>query len=195
MPWNILCRLKWSRERRSKCVALGPSVDTPDSRKGTTMGHTILVTTLLTAAALAVACTSRDATSAVAPKPGGSAAAHLDEVKAETKEMAQAMRDYAYAEKSEFVARMKKDLVSTQEELDRLGVKVAEAGGAAKIDAKAKLESVREKWAQAKKQLDRAETATESNWDDVKNGFKRSYVELKESFDWTRQWLSDKIAP
>jgi hypothetical protein len=54
---------------------------------------------------------------------------------------------------------------------------------------------VREKWAQAKKQLDGAETATESNWDDVKNGFKQSYADLKDSFNKTRQWLSDKIAP
>ena len=105
------------------------------------------------------------------------------------------MREYAYAEKAEFVAKMKKELVSTQEELDRLGAKVDGASGAAKADAKVKLAAVREKWAQAKKQLDGAETATESNWDDVKNGFKQSYADLKDSFNKTRQWLSDKIAP
>jgi len=55
--------------------------------------------------------------------------------------------------------------------------------------------TVREKWTQTKQQLDRAETATASNWDEVKNGFKQSYADLKNSFEKTRQWLSDKIAP
>jgi small-conductance mechanosensitive channel len=159
------------------------------------MRHTILVATVLSVAALAVGCTSKDGKSAVAPKQGETAAVHLDKAKAETKEAAQAMREYAYVEKAEFVAKMKKELVSTQEELDRLGAKVDGASGAAKADAKVKLAAVREKWAQAKKQLDGAETATESNWDDVKNGFKQSYADLKDSFNKTRQWLSDKIAP
>jgi hypothetical protein len=159
------------------------------------MRRTILVTTLLSAAAFAVGCTAKDGKSAVAPKPGESAAAHLDKAKVETKEAAQAMRDYAYAEKADFVDKMKKELVSIQEEMDRLGTKVDRASGAAKADAKVKLETVREKWVQAKKQLDRAENTTESGWDDVKNGFKQSYADLKDSFDKTRQWLSDKIAP
>ena len=90
---------------------------------------------------------------------------------------------------------MRRELVSTQEELDRLSAKVESAGGAVKTDAKAKLETVREKWTQAKKQLDRAETGTASDWEDVKNGFKQSYTDLKDSSDKTRQWLSDKIAP
>ena len=159
------------------------------------MRHTILVATVLSVAALAVGCTSKDGKSAVAPKQGETAAVHLDKAKAETKEAAQAMRDYAYAEKAEFVVQMKKELVSIQDELDQLGAKVESAGGSAKADAKVKLTAVREKWAQAKKQVDRAETATASDWDDVKSGFKQSYVDLKDSFDKTRQWLSDKIAP
>jgi hypothetical protein len=163
--------------------------------KGTAVRHTILVTTLLGAAALTVGCTSRDSKAVVAPKPAEPSAVHLEKAKAETKEAAQSMRDYVYAEKTEFVAKMKKDLVSIQEELDRLGAKVEGASGSAKADAKIKLAAVREKWAQAKQRLDRAETATESTWDDVKSGFKQSYVDLKDSFDKTRQWLSDKIAP
>lgn len=159
------------------------------------MRHMILVSVLVAAAAFAVGCRSRDGKSAVAPKQGESAAAHLDKAKAETKEAAQAMQDYAYAQKAEFVAKMKRELASIQEELDRLGAKVDRASGTAKADAKVRLEAVREKWAQTKKQLDRAESTTESTWDDVKNGFKQSYTDLKDSFDKTRQWLSDKIAP
>ena len=159
------------------------------------MRHTILVTAFLTAATLAMGCTSKEVKAAVAPKPADPAAVHLDKAKAETKQAAQAMRDYAYAEKTEFVDKMKKELVSTQEELDWLSAKVESAGGAVKTDAKARLDAVREKWAQAKKQLDRAETATASDWDDVKSGFKQSYADLQDSSAQTRQWLSDKIAP
>jgi hypothetical protein len=159
------------------------------------MRHAILVTTLLGAAALTVGCTSKEVKAAVAPKQAEPAAAHLERAKAETKQAAQSMRDYAYAEKAEFVAKMKNDLVTIQDEMDRLGAKVESAGGSAKADAKMRLTAVREKWAQAKQRLDRAETSTESTWDDVKSGFKQSYVDLKDSFDKTRQWLSDKIAP
>jgi hypothetical protein len=159
------------------------------------MRHTILVTTLLITSALALGCTSKDKKSAVAPNQEEIAAAHLDRAKAETKQAAQAMRNYAYAEKAEFVDKTKKDLVSIQEELDRLGAKVDKASDAAKADAKVRLATVRENWTQAKKQLDRAETATASDWDDVKNGFKQSYSNLNDSVEKTRQWLSDKIAP
>jgi hypothetical protein len=92
----------------------------------------MIVTTFLVAAASAAGCTSK----AAAPKQQGSAAVQLDKAKTETKQAAQAMRDYAYAEKAEFVDSMKKELVSIQEELDRLGTKVDKANGAAKADAK-----------------------------------------------------------
>lgn len=177
------------------CRALGLSVKPRSSTKGRIMRHTILVTTLLAAAAFTVGCTAKDGKSAIAPKPGETAAAHLDKAKVETQKAAQEMRDYAYAEKAEFAAKMQRELVSAQEELDRLGAKVDRASGTAKADAKVKLEAAREKWAQAKKQLDRAESATASDWDDVKTGFKQSYADLKDALDKTRQWLSDKIAP
>jgi chromosome segregation ATPase len=151
----------------------------------------MIVTTFFVAAASAAGCTSK----ASGPKQQGSAAVQLDKAKTETKQAAQAMRDYAYAEKAEFVDSMKKELVNIQEELDRLGTKAEEASGAAKADANVKLKAVHEKWMQTKKQLDRAESATESTWDDVKSGFKQSYTDLQDSFAKTRQWLSDKIAP
>jgi hypothetical protein len=160
------------------------------------MRHTILgIAALFFAAGLTAGCKSRDGTSAIAPKQGEIAAAQLDKAKLETREAAQSMREYAYAEKTEFVNKMKKELVAIQGELDRLGAKVDGASGAAKADAKVKLATVREKWTQTKQRLDRAETATASNWDEVKNGFKQSYADLKNSFETTRQWLSDKIAP
>jgi len=175
--------------------ALGLSVGPPEFAKAKTMRHTILMTALLGAAALAAGCTSKEVKAAVPPQQAEPATVHLEKAKAETKEAAQSMRDYAYAEKAEFVIKMKKDLVSMQEELDQLGAKMESTGSSAKADAKVRLAAVREKWAQAKKQVDRAENATASDWDDVKSGFKQSYADLKDSSDKTRQWLSDKIAP
>ena len=172
------------------------------------MRHTILIITFLLVAGLAVGCTPKDGKSAAGPKHRETAAAQR-EAETKTKEADQAGRDYAhaqkeavearqdyaYAQKAEFVDKMKKELVGIQEELDRLSAKVDRSRGAAKAEAKTQLEAVRAKWAQAKKQLDRAESATESTWDDVKGGFKKSYGELKDSFEKTRQWLSEKIEP
>lgn len=159
------------------------------------MRHMILAITFLLTATLAVGYTAADEKSAAGPKPSGTAAAQLDQAKTETKEAAQAMQDYAYAQKAEFVDKMKEELIKIQEELDRLSAKVDRSSGAAKAEAKTQLEAVREKWAQAKKQLDRAGSATESTWDDVKGGFEKSYGDLKDSFEKTRQWLSEKIEP
>jgi hypothetical protein len=147
------------------------------------------------AVALAVGCTPAEGKSAAGPIHRETAAAQLGKAKTETKEAALAIQDYAYTQKAELVDKMKKELADIQEELDRLSAKVDGSSDAAKADAKTKLEAVRKKWAQAKKQLDQAESATESTWDDVKGGFKKSYGELKYSFDKTRQWLSDKIEP
>jgi hypothetical protein len=58
-----------------------------------------------------------------------------------------------------------------------------------------RLDAVRENWARAKTQLDLAKTATEATWNDVKRGLQKSRDELMESFENSRQWLSDKIEP
>lgn len=158
------------------------------------MRHGILIISFLLVAALAVGCTQKDEKSAVGPEESKTAA-QFDKAKTEMKEAAQSMQDYTYAQKAEFVAKMKKELDQIQEELDRLSAKVEKSSGAVKADAETQLEAVREKWAQAKKQLDRAESANESTWDSVKGGFKKIYGELEDSFDKTRQWISDKIEP
>lgn len=149
----------------------------------------------LIAAALGVGLTPTGGTSAAGPEQGETAAAKRDRAMTETKEAAKGARDYAYAQKAEFAREMKEELARIQKELDRLSAKVDQSSGAAKADAKVKLEVVRKKWAHAKKQLDQAESATESTWDDVKDGFRKSYGELKDSFEKARRWLSDKIAP
>jgi len=128
-------------------------------------------------------------------QPDSAAAFQLAKAKAATAEAAVAMDDYAYARKAEFIAQMNKDLGALQDDLNLLGAKVERSSGAVKADAKAKLAVVREKWVKTRQQLDQAENATDSTWNDVKSGFKGSYADLKDSISATRLWLSEKIAP
>jgi hypothetical protein len=131
-----------------------------------TMRHGLSLITFLLVAGLAVGCGSTDGESAPAPKPSAGVAL---EAATETKPAVRAIQDYAYVQKAEMVGQMKKDLVEIRQELDRLSVKVANSGGAAKADAKTKLEAAREKWADMNKRLDSAaDSATESTWDAVK---------------------------
>ena len=115
--------------------------------------------------------------------------------KAEAKAAERAAQDYSYAQQAQFVDETRKDLDTIHNELEQLTAKVEKFDGTAKADARTKLAAVKDKWTQAKKQLDLAESATESDWDQVQGGLRKAYRELKESFDTMRQWISDKIAP
>jgi hypothetical protein len=149
----------------------------------------------LAAAALVAGCKSTTEKSTSATGQDSAAAFQLAKAKAATAEAVLAMDDYAYARKAEFVAKMKSEMVATQEDLDRLGAKVSSSAGAVKAEAATKLDAARVKLAQTKQQLEQAENASESTWNDVKKGFKESYTGLEDSIVLTRQWLSDKIAP
>jgi hypothetical protein len=151
------------------------------------MRHATRILAFLVAAALVTSCTQTNGKSPPAPKQS--------ETKNEASDAARTVTDYAYAQKAVFVDKMKRELVTIQEELDRLSTKIDKAGGATKADAKTKLAAVREQWVRVKTQLDQAEGATESSWDDMKGGFRNAYGDLQSSVATTRQWLSDKIAP
>jgi Skp family chaperone for outer membrane proteins len=118
-----------------------------------------------------------------------------DKAKKETKEAEQAIKDYAYAQRAEFVEKMQSESAEINRELERLSAKIEGATDAAKTEAKPKLQALREKAAQLNKQLDEAKNATESTWDSIKSASKKSFEELKDSFQQSRQWLSEKIAP
>jgi hypothetical protein len=45
------------------------------------------------------------------------------------------------------------------------------------------------------KQLEEGRSATESTWNDVKAGTRKTYDVLKDGFQQSRQWVSEKIAP
>lgn len=148
-----------------------------------------LLFTLLCAAVLAVGCKpaseSRDAATAT----------QFDKVKQETKDATQDAKDYAYAQKSEYVEKMQTQLADINRDLDQLSAKIEKSSDAAKAEAKPKLQALRDQTAKLTKQLDEAKNATESTWNDVTAGFKKGYGELKDGFQQARQWVSDKIAP
>ena len=128
---------------------------------------------------------------------GQSTSEKIDNLKAETKEAAQDLkeRDYTFAQKAEFTETMQTHLAEINKELDQLETQIEKSSAAAKAEAKPKLLALREKATQLGHQIDEAKSATESTWENVKTGSKKAYGELKVGFTQARQWLSEKIAP
>ena len=150
------------------------------------MKHTKLVIMSLAVAAFAVGCK---------PSDEKSTADQIDKLKSETKEAAQDMKDYTFAQKTEFTEKMQSQLAAINKDLDQLASKIEKSSDAAKAEAKPKLQALREKADQLGKQLDEVKNATESTWDSVKATSKKAFNDLKDGFNQARQWVSDKIAP
>jgi hypothetical protein len=157
-----------------------------------------LILTLISVAAFAVGCKPAAEKSPAEMNIQSSA----DKVETKTKEtvrardeLASAKKEYAYAQKGEFVTEMQGQLAAIDRELTVLSNKVEASSEATKADAKPKLEALRDQWGKVNKQLDEAKNATESTWESVKSGSSKAYDELKEGFQHARQWVSDKIAP
>ena len=148
------------------------------------MKNKTLAITILSIAAFAVGCNKEQTTSQ-----------QIENVKTETKQAAQDMKDYTFAQKAEFVKQMQIQLDALNKDLDQLAAKIESSSDAVKAEAKPKLQALRDQAAQLNKQLDDARNATESTWDSVKNGFKKAYEATKDGFNQARQWVSDKIAP
>ena len=148
------------------------------------MKNKTLVITLLSIAAFAVGCKKEQTTSQ-----------QIENVKTETKQAAQDMKDFTFAQKAEFVKTMQGQLDALNKDLDELSAKIDSSSDAVKAEAKPKLQALRDQAAQLNKQLDEARNATESTWDSVKAGFQKAYEATKDGFNQARQWVSDKIAP
>ena len=148
------------------------------------MKNKTLIITFLSIAAFAVGCKKEQTTSQ-----------QIENVKTETKQAAQDMKDYTFAQKAEFVKTMQGQLDALNKDLDQLSAKIESSSDAVKAEAKPKLDALRDQVAQLNKQLADAQNATESTWDSVKAGFQKAYEATKDGFQQTRQWVSDKIAP
>jgi cytochrome c556 len=145
--------------------------------------NTIFIT-FVTSAAFVVGCNKEATTSE-----------QLDKVQAKTEQTAQEIKDYSYAQKSEFVEKMRGQITALNADLDQLSAKIEKSSDATKAEAKPKLQALRDQSAQLNKQLDGVKDATESTWDSVKVGFNKAYASSKDGFQQARLWVSEKIAP
>lgn len=148
------------------------------------MKHKALLLACLGLTALAAGC-----------KQEPTAAQQIEKIKADTQEAAQDMKDYTFAQKAEFTAQMKVQLAAIKSDLDQLDARIENSSDAVKLEAKPKMKALREQEAQLNQQLDAAQNASESAWDDVKSASRKTYESLKDGFQQSRQWVSDKIAP
>jgi ABC-type transporter Mla subunit MlaD len=149
-----------------------------------TMKQKTILITFLSAAAFAVSCSKEQ-----------TASEQMDKVKTETKEAAQTMKNYTYAQKTEFVQQMQGQLTALNQDLDKLSARIESSSDTVKAEAKPKLQALRDQASQLNKQLDDVKNATESTWEDVKASSSKAYNNLKDGFQQARQWVSDKIAP
>src|SRR4051812_12604890 len=117
------------------------------------MARQTLAITWISLGAFAVACNQQPTTSQ-----------QLDKVANESRDAAQDMKDYTYAQKSEFVTKMQAQLNALQNDLDKLSAKIESSSDAAKTEARPKLQALRDQSSQLNKQLEKVKDATESTW-------------------------------
>lgn len=122
-------------------------------------------------------------------------ARQIEKAAQKTEAAAQQMQDYSYAQKTEFIEHMEGQLAELKRDLDQFAARVEKSSDAAKAEAQAKLEALRKQEVELNRQLDEVRNATESTWESVKRGSRDAYDSLKEGFQQSRQWMSDKIAP
>ena len=148
------------------------------------MKQKTLFITCLAAAVIAIGCDKEKTTTQ-----------QIEAVKTETKQAAQDMKDYTFAQKEEFVKFMSGQLTTLNADLDKLSAKIESSSDALKAEAKPKFQALREQATKLNQQLAEAQNATESTWDSVKAGTKSAYEATAKGFNDARQWVSDKIAP
>ena len=148
------------------------------------MKNITLLATLVSLAVLALGCDKEKTT-----------AQQIEAVKTETKQAAQDMKDFTFAQKDEFVKFMQGQLTALNTNLDKFSAKIESSSDTIKADAKPKLQALRDQATKLNQQLVETQNATESTWDEVKTGTKKTYESMEKSFNDARQWLSDKIAP
>lgn len=148
------------------------------------MKNKISAITCLALAVFAVGCNKEQTTEQ-----------QMQNVQAQTKEAAQDMKDFTYAQKDAFVKQMQTRLDALNKNLDELSAKIDSSSDAVQAEAKPKLQALRDQAAKLNQQLSDAQNATESTWDSVKAGCQKGYDATMEGINQARQWVSDKIQP
>jgi len=155
--------------------------------------RSIAYVALLSTAVLAAGCDTSEARPSAGVLPA--AGAERQKASKEAKEAVQATKEYASALRAEFVKDMQKQLAAINRELQQLSAKVESSNNAAKADAKARLQALRDKAARLDGELEKARNADEAAWGRMKASVERSHEDLKESVAQARGWLAEKIAP
>ena len=106
------------------------------------MKNKTLLIAFLSAAAFVVGC-NKDKTTAQ----------QIDKVQTETKQDAQDMKNYTFAQKDEFVKAMQTQLTALDKDLDTLSAKIDRSSDAVKAEAKPKLQALRDQAAKLNDQL------------------------------------------
>jgi len=150
------------------------------------MSYKPLIITFLPIVAFAIGCK---------PAEDKSTSQQLDKVATETKASAQDIKEYTFAQKGEFVAKMQGQVDTLNKDLDQLAAKIEKSSDAVKAEANPKFQALRNEVTQLNHQLDNVRNATESTWDSVKATSQKAFDSLKSGFQQSRQWVSDKIAP
>lgn len=131
---------------------------------------------------------------AVGCSMGKTADRQLKPVKIEITRATQAMQDYPYAQKDEFVAVMQTRLNMLNLDLYQVIAKVDGSSDALKAVAKPKLRALLDQAAQLRQQLADAPNATESTWDSVMAGTKKNYDTMAGGVLDAHKWAGDKIS-
>jgi archaellum component FlaC len=118
----------------------------------------------------------------------------FEQVKKEAGEAAQATKDYAYVQKSEFVAKMHEELATLNQEIERISAQAASATENLREEAAEKVKALREKAAALSQRLDDSTNTGESAWDTVKTGFKQAHEDLKQTVKSAGDWFREKTA-
>lgn len=116
----------------------------------------------------------------------------FDQVKKEAGEAARVTKDYAFAQKKEFVAKMHEELAALNQEIERLSSQTASAADTIKTEAGEKVKALREKATALSKQLDDSMGAGETTWEGVKGGFKQTHEDLKQAVKSAADWFREK---
>jgi hypothetical protein len=166
----------------------GNQADGEINQHSPTMKRILLITTCL-AAALATGCKPAEKESTVET----TAAKQMDEAQAATTRAADQIKDYTFAQKSEFVAQMKVQIAELNKSLDELSMTIAGSTDAVKAEAEPKVAALREQATQLNKQLASLTSATPSTWDGIKADSEKAYDSLKDGFSQASDWVAEKI--
>jgi cytochrome c556 len=119
----------------------------------------------------------------------------LDQVEAKTKKAVQNLKDYSFSEKNEFIFAVQNQLTNLNQNVSQLSAKIDSASASIQIEAKPKMQSLRDKFSILNQRLADTQNASEATWDRLKADTQEAYDAVEQGVRDSRQWVSEKIAP